>query len=407
MPRLLASDISQTVLPKKANSRMENVQTTFWRLDKKMTQISLVIAITAIGFLLSTGLPVEAQVTALDLESPILPGNGAVASPHVPAPQPTPNAVPIGSSIDFNDNSASGVTHANFVGCPSCGSVGCHGCDDHGPGYACPPGVGLWIRADYLIWYEKNMDTIPLATTSSGFPAGDPDNLLDLDAPETSVLFGGRGLSDDPLNGWRLEVGSWLDAGATFGIYGRYFEVGDREFNFSANSNQFNFLGIPFFNIDNGEEDALEIGVPGERTGNVDVQIEGGLRNFEIMLRRLSSTGSNYRLDWVYGYRNLRLYDNLTISAFTLNPEALPDVSDDTTISSFDSFDVKNQFHGFDIGIMGNSHEGCWSMDFLLKVALGVNDQEITIDGNQFNTCLLYTSPSPRDKRQSRMPSSA
>ena len=24
-----------------------------------------------------------------------------------------------------------------------------------------------------------------------------------------------------------------------------------------------------------------------------------------------------------------------------------------------------------------------------------------------FNTCLLYTSPSPRDKRQSRMPSSA
>ena len=26
---------------------------------------------------------------------------------------------------------------------------------------------------------------------------------------------------------------------------------------------------------------------------------------------------------------------------------------------------------------------------------------------NMFNDCLLYTSPSPRDKRQSRMPSSA
>ena len=26
---------------------------------------------------------------------------------------------------------------------------------------------------------------------------------------------------------------------------------------------------------------------------------------------------------------------------------------------------------------------------------------------NRFNTCLLYTSPSPRDKRQYRMPSSA
>ena len=28
-------------------------------------------------------------------------------------------------------------------------------------------------------------------------------------------------------------------------------------------------------------------------------------------------------------------------------------------------------------------------------------------DGYQYDPCLLYTSPSPRDKRQSRMPSSA
>ena len=28
-------------------------------------------------------------------------------------------------------------------------------------------------------------------------------------------------------------------------------------------------------------------------------------------------------------------------------------------------------------------------------------------DGNGFDTCLLYTSPSPRDQRGSRMPSSA
>ena len=32
---------------------------------------------------------------------------------------------------------------------------------------------------------------------------------------------------------------------------------------------------------------------------------------------------------------------------------------------------------------------------------------EETIDGSTIEICLLYTSPSPRDKRQSRMPSSA
>ena len=37
------------------------------------------------------------------------------------------------------------------------------------------------------------------------------------------------------------------------------------------------------------------------------------------------------------------------------------------------------------------------------RVAIGANYN----DGNGGNSCLLYTSPSPRDKRQSRMPSSA
>ena len=35
---------------------------------------------------------------------------------------------------------------------------------------------------------------------------------------------------------------------------------------------------------------------------------------------------------------------------------------------------------------------------------------DVTLEKNTsvwFNACLLYTSPSPRDKRQSRMPSSA
>ena len=33
--------------------------------------------------------------------------------------------------------------------------------------------------------------------------------------------------------------------------------------------------------------------------------------------------------------------------------------------------------------------------------------QSFVIEGDEYDTCLLYTSPSPRDKRQSRMPSSA
>ena len=35
------------------------------------------------------------------------------------------------------------------------------------------------------------------------------------------------------------------------------------------------------------------------------------------------------------------------------------------------------------------------------------SNQSIELVKKGFNPCLLYTSPSPRDKRQSRMPSSA
>ena len=40
--------------------------------------------------------------------------------------------------------------------------------------------------------------------------------------------------------------------------------------------------------------------------------------------------------------------------------------------------------------------------------ALTVTDKGLTLEvQQQLGDCLLYTSPSPRDKRQSRMPSSA
>ena len=46
---------------------------------------------------------------------------------------------------------------------------------------------------------------------------------------------------------------------------------------------------------------------------------------------------------------------------------------------------------------IGEVHDGAATMDWMEQE----QERGITI------TCLLYTSPSPRDKRQSRMPSSA
>ena len=51
------------------------------------------------------------------------------------------------------------------------------------------------------------------------------------------------------------------------------------------------------------------------------------------------------------------------------------------------------------------------ALPILSNVLLTVEDNSISITAtdleSEVQTCLIYTSPSPRDKRQSRMPSSA
>ena len=45
--------------------------------------------------------------------------------------------------------------------------------------------------------------------------------------------------------------------------------------------------------------------------------------------------------------------------------------------------------------------------DLAMDTLMGVLNGEILIQNHCYRACLLYTSPSPRDRQKSRMPSSA
>ena len=47
------------------------------------------------------------------------------------------------------------------------------------------------------------------------------------------------------------------------------------------------------------------------------------------------------------------------------------------------------------------------SVEALSLDSSDVNSLSFLIDGQEYSFCLLYTSPSPRDRQKSRMPSSA
>ena len=46
-------------------------------------------------------------------------------------------------------------------------------------------------------------------------------------------------------------------------------------------------------------------------------------------------------------------------------------------------------------------------MDFLKEIVKEIGDDYTKLAADIDDTCLLYTSPSPRDRQKSRMPSSA
>ena len=358
------------------------------RSTARLRPLAIVGYTLALALLLIAIRSGEAQeLPPLQLDVPVLP-------PGETAPQPVVSYVPnqtgaIGSAIThpapaMMPNMATGmpVQPVSFDACEGCGSIACGGCYSPEAGFQCPPsGLGMWVRADYLIWYEKESNVIPLVTSSTGFTAN-PQDLLTLPAAETTLLFGGEDFSDNPLDGWRVEVGAWLDAAATSGIMGRYFDVSGKEIRFSRAPGDVNFLGIPFFDPDIAGEDALDLTIPNERTGRVDINLTGDVKGFEILGRRLGQTGSNYRIDWLYGYRHFSLDETLNLSAATLttggNIAPL-----DTLVEVNDRFDAESRFHGFDFGLTGHSHEGCWSLDFLLKVALGSMNKEVDINGSQ------------------------
>ena len=63
-----------------------------------------------------------------------------------------------------------------------------------------------------------------------------------------------------------------------------------------------------------------------------------------------------------------------------------------------------DQLNGVATGVVVDCLGGNGAMSASIKV---INDDRPSFCGVAVTCCLLYTSPSPRDKRQSRMPSSA
>jgi hypothetical protein len=272
---------------------------------------------------------------------------------------------------------------------------GCEPC--RAPGYCYLPNG--WVQGEYLLWWPRAMDIPALVTSGTAASEGV------LDQPGTQTLVGGQ-LMDETFSGARLRLGLWTDACRDKAWVAEAFVIGERTYDqsFSGSGAQgTSVLAVPFFNVltsqtaPNGEEDAQWIAFPGQVAGTVRVEASSRLLGVSVHhLRSLcqscgcgpplvqcdpcrSAVCVQTRLGAFLGWRYLDLSESLAIHE---NLTSLLPAPDNGQFLIRDQFATGNLFNGADLGVLWQGQRGVFSLDLLMRLALGSTHQRVQIAGN-------------------------
>ena len=245
----------------------------------------------------------------------------------------------------------------------------------------CPPSK-LWARAEYLLWWTDGFSTPPLVTTSVDGTARAVAGVLG--EAGTSILSGDSRIAENANSGWRITVGLLPDCGELVGFQVGYYGFGHSATNQSFANTDYSILARPFYNIEPGSEgqDAELIAFPGFIEGRINVNGTTTLRGVEVLMRSSLYQDCASRFDVVAGWRYNQLDDELFVSDTKTVLDAATGLVVGTTLEEFDRFDTRNTFNGAELGVVLAKQNCRWTFEALLKLALGNNRTEVTIDGS-------------------------
>jgi hypothetical protein len=254
-----------------------------------------------------------------------------------------------------------------------------------GPGFCSPGGCwSYWGSVEFLLWWRKGQNLPPLVTTGPS----SVDNAGVLGEPGTQILYATETQSGDARPGGRLTAGLWFDPCHLNGFGTRLFMLGESTAHFDRDSSTTPVLARPFFNVDTGLQEAVQIAFPDSSIGNISVRNTSRVGGGDVFFRRLFFTDGCRRIDLIAGYQFARIDTDLMISS---NLEATPQnppggIDIGTTISVLDSFDTRNSYNAGLIGLWGTYDHGPITWSVLAKVGLGNMRQRTTITGQQVTT---------------------
>jgi hypothetical protein len=244
-----------------------------------------------------------------------------------------------------------------------------------------PPPPRFYVRGEYLLWWIRPDHAPPLVTTGDaqlGAQAGV------LGGASTVVLDNGN-LTNNPQSGGRFFAGLYLDDCGSKAIEVGGFFLGQTSRNFTASSAQFPVITRPIFNLNQGVQSFEATAFPGLGSGTINVNSPTNLGGLESNLRcKLCCCDCcgccNYTVFLLGGFRYLSLNEGLTI---TEDIQGLPTTPPplNTHFQVVDSFTTNDQFYGPQVGIDGRVYYGRFSLDGFAKVAAGVTEQTVNING--------------------------
>jgi hypothetical protein len=248
----------------------------------------------------------------------------------------------------------------------------------------CKPCSRYWGSAEYLLWWiEDGPIRGPLITTGPAASFGF------LGAPGVTTV-GPHNLDYGTLSGGRVTLGYWLSDDQEIGMEVSGFYVGDghQRATISGGAAGSPVLARPVVNVLTGLATTEFISFPGAFAGNFQIASNSHLWGADVNARGRAFDGDNGFLDFLFGFRYLDLEEdlNLTQGSQILGGGVVglngPRFGPPNTISIRDGFDTRNQFYGGQLGARTEVRFGQFSVDLIIKVALGVCHEADTIAGS-------------------------
>lgn len=236
---------------------------------------------------------------------------------------------------------------------------------------------GHWGSDEILIWWTKAAPVPALVTGGRGGPPV-------LGADGTSVLLGGSPINTPDIAGYRLTHGFSVDAGDRVGYEFTYFFLGSRtvsDFATNVTNPRHPFVGLPFVNAQTGQPDVLTLARPGESNVLAHLYTSTRLQGAEATLVGNLVARPGVKIHAVAGYRFLQVNEGARLETTWMQFPTARSGFQTTLGLTADQFDGRNEFHGGQVGLVGDFHRGPFYVELTGKVAFGTNYQVVTADG--------------------------